>query len=123
MSAQQTGMVVLLVIGITFIFDVMELQPRVGFSFLRSLNYLFYHMFRVLLGLLAAFLILQINPELYLPLLAFLAVLGSVTTLQNFAMNVGGNEVGSLSKLLDNYKERMLTEQEQRNNGRAAKLA
>lgn len=115
MSAQQTGIVVLLIIGITFVFDVMELQPRVGFSFLRSLNYVFYHLFRVLLGLLAAFLILQINPDLYLPLLAFLAVLGSVTTLQNFAVNVGGSEVGSLSRLLDHYKERMLAEQEQRN--------
>jgi hypothetical protein len=71
------------------------------------------------LGLLAAFLIIQINPDLYLPLLAFLSVLGSVTTLQNFAVNVGGNEVGSLSRLLDNYKERMLAEQEQRNVRRA----
>lgn len=122
-SPEQIGITVGLVIGITFIFDVIELQPRVGFGFLRSLNYLFYHIFRVLLGLLASYLIFQINPNLELPFIAFLAVLASVTTLQNFTMNVGGSEIANLSSMLDNYKERMLVEQEQRNVKRVEKLA
>jgi hypothetical protein len=123
MSPEKVGITIGLVIGITFIFDVIELQPRAGFGFLRSLNYLFYHIFRVLLGFLASFLIFQVNPTLELPLIAFLAVLASVTTLQNFTMNIGGNEVASLSRLLDNYRETMLVEEDQRKARRAENRA
>lgn len=45
MLPEQIGTTIGLVIGITFIFDVIELQPRVGFGFLCSLSFLFYHIF------------------------------------------------------------------------------
>ncbi len=123
MSLGQIGITIGLVIGITFVFDLIDLQPRAGFGFLRSVNYLAYHIFRVLLGFLASFLIFQVNPNLELPLIAFLAVLASVTTLQNLIMNIGGNEIVSLSGLLNKYRETMLAEEDQRKTRRAERLA
>jgi hypothetical protein len=123
MTLEQVGITAGLVIGITFLFDVMELQPQIGFGFLRSLNYFFYHSFRVIIGLLASVVIFGINSSLALPLIAFIAVFTSVSTLQNFTVNIGGSEVARLSSLLDNFRDRMISEERQRNVRRAEKLA
>jgi len=112
MTAGQFGQIIGMVIGFTFAFDALDLQPRVGsFGFLRGLIYWFYLAFRSLLGVLASLLIFQASPDLALPIVALVAVLASVTILQNFSMNIGGNDVAKLSNLVDNYKSRMVAEE------------
>ena len=54
MSEQDFGILLALVVAYTAIFDVIDLQPQVGsVRFLASFTYLFYLVFRVLLGTLA----------------------------------------------------------------------
>lgn len=115
MTGQQFAATIGLVLGYTFVFDVIDLQPRVGsFGFLRGLTYWFYLTFRALLGVLASLLVFEISPDLEIPIVALIAVLASVTILQNLAMNIGGNDIAKLSNLVDNYRDRMVDEEVRR---------
>ena len=112
MSGEHFVELVGLVVGYTFVFDAIDLQPLVkSFGFLRGVVYWLYLAFRSLLGVLAGLLIFQTSPDLALPIGALIAVLASVTILQNFSMNIGGNDIAKLSNLVDNYKSVMVTEE------------
>jgi len=112
MSAEQFAALVGLVVGYSFVFDAIDLQPQVGsFAFLRGIIYWLYLAFRSVLGVLAGLVIFQASPGLALPIGALIAVLTSVTVLQNFSLNIGGNDIAKLSNLVDNYKSRMVAEE------------
>ena len=116
MSEQDVGILVALVVVYTAIFDVIDLQPQVGsVRFIASFTYVFYLVFRVLLGTLASVaLYTALDPAPAVYLVALLGTLSGVTILQNFALNVGGTNIANFSALGEKYKARMITEESDR---------
>jgi len=115
-SEQDFGILLALVVAYTAIFDVIDLQPQVGsVRFLGSFTYVFYLVFRVLLGTLASVaLYAALDPAPAIYLVALLGTLSGVTILQNFALNVGGTNIANVSALGEKYKARMITEESDR---------
>jgi hypothetical protein len=105
-----------LVVLYTAVFDIIDLHPQIGsFQFLFTVTYGFYLLFRTVLGVLASLaLTAVVDPDPGVALLAFIGTLGSVTVLQNFALNVGGTDVANLAGLRDKYKVRMVEEESER---------
>lgn len=93
----------------TFLFDLIDLNPQIGsFSFIKSFTYYAYYSIRVAFGMLAAVL-LQLTGLIQNPLLlAFVAVIGSVSTLENFSLRIGGEDIADLPSLFDGYRKNMI---------------
>lgn len=100
---------------LTFLFDLIDLRPRVGsFSFVASKTYGVYLVFRSILGYLAAAVLGAANLLSNPFLLSLVSVITSVTVLQNFALSVAGKKTANLSELFDTFKDMMENEEAKR---------
>lgn len=79
-----------------------------------TFDYGFYLLFRAILGILASLVLSATAPGLSTPIWALLGVLGTVTILQNFTLNVGGADIANLAALRDRYKDRMIAGESKR---------
>jgi len=107
--------IIAFILVFTFLFDMLDMRPRIGsFGFVRSSTYLFYYGLRVAFGWLASAIIgpskLVTDPAL----LGFVSVMAAITTLQNFALNIGGQDVADLKGLFETYRGKMLSEETER---------
>lgn len=76
--------------------------------FLKSVTYLTYYSLRTVFGILAAILL---QPTGIFPdpmLLAFAAVIGAVSTLENFSLKIAGENIADLPSLFEGYRTTMI---------------
>lgn len=101
------------IVIITFLFDLMDLNPQIGsFSFLRSsFTYYTYYSLRLIFGIIAALLLQSSQLFQNSLLLAFAAVVTSVSTLESFTLKIGGEELANISSLFDTFRARMINEE------------
>ena len=101
------------IVIITFLFDLMDLNPQIGsFSFLRSsFTYYTYYSLRLIFGIIAAILLQSTQLFQHSLLLAFAAVVTSVSTLESFTLKIGGEELANISSLFDKFRARMINEE------------
>jgi len=99
----------------TLILDLVDFAPQIkSFRFVLSLTYFIYYILHFTLGLLTA-IILEATGKIPNPfLLAFVAVLSSITVLENFAMKFGGQTIVDLPSVFENYRARMIEEESER---------
>lgn len=96
----------------TFLFDLIDLKPQVSsFRFLRSGTYFAYFSIRIVFGLLAAIIIQQTGLFPDSIILAFVSVMTSITTLQNFTLKLGGQNLADLPSLFENYRLSMIDDE------------
>lgn len=103
----------LYIVIITFLFDLMDLNPQIGsFSFLRSsFTYYTYYSLRLIFGIIAGILLQSTQLFQHSLLLAFAAVVTSVSTLESFTLKIGGEELANVSSLFDTFRARMINEE------------
>lgn len=101
-----------MILILTLVFDLFDLQPQIGsFRFLASSPYIAYYAIRVIFGVIAS-VILETTQLFTSPLtLAFISVIASVTTLQNFSLKLGGEKVADLPSLFKNFRDKMIEQQ------------
>lgn len=108
---------IILIVIFTFLIDLIDLRIYTdSFSFLKSFTYFCYFVIRFVFGF-AAFSLLSttdlaknmtdIQTVVLLPLLA---VLASITVLQNFTATIGQKEIINLSEIFFQYKDSMMEE-------------
>lgn len=115
LSQQKWFLVGLFVPLFTFLFDLIDLRPIVGsFSFVGSRTYLVYLGFRITLAFLATAVLGATGLVSDPLLLAMISVITSVTVLQNFALNVAGNNAANLSDVFATFKDTMAKEESER---------
>jgi hypothetical protein len=91
----------------------MDLNPQIGsFSFLKSsFTYYTYYSLRLIFGIIAALLLQSSQLFQHSLLLAFAAVVTSVSTLESFTLKIGGEELANISSLFDTFRARMINEE------------
>jgi hypothetical protein len=105
----------LLILLFTFLFDMIDLKPQTNsFRVVFSMDFWMYFIIRIIFGSLAAVLLLPTGLFTNVALLAFVSVLASVTTLTNFNLKVGGENVANIATLLNNYRQKMIEDQSKR---------
>jgi hypothetical protein len=120
MTPQEYGFLIGLVIVFVFIFDAIDLHPQIGsFGFLKSFAYWAYFAIRLVLSSVASLVLAAIQPDLLIPVTAFIGVIASVTVLQSLNLNIGGNEIANVKNLLDGYKTKMISDESERRGARA----
>lgn len=108
MSYTDWGITAGLIALLSFLFDIIDLQPQVGsMGFLRTFVYLPYLILRVFLGIIAALIVFTLEPSISIPILALIAVAASITILQSFTISVGGSDLAKIAPLMENYKNNM----------------
>jgi hypothetical protein len=112
LSADSWTSIILGLAFLTFIFDLIDLRPQIkGFRFVLSSTYAVYYLLRLTLAVLAAMIIKATDAVPNPWLLAFTAVISSVSLLQNFALKFSGQEVIDLAPIFDGYQDMMIAEQ------------
>jgi len=100
-----------LIILISFFFDLLDLgsEERIKrFSFIFSIDYLVYLVFRVLFGLGAALIIKSTGVISDPLLLSIVSVFSSVSILQNFSLRVGGENPVNFQDFFKRYRAKMI---------------
>lgn len=107
---------ILLIFIFTFLIDIIDLKILTkSFSFLRSFSYYSYFIIRVVFGfvawsILSATNLFNVNYIQSIILLPLFSVIASITTLQNFAANVGYKNIIDLSSMFDQFKKDIANE-------------
>lgn len=100
-----------MIILISFFFDLLDLgsEERIKrFSFIFSIDYLVYLVFRVLFGLGAALIIKSTGVISDPLLLSIVSVFSSVSILQNFSLRVGGENPVNFQDFFKRYRAKMI---------------
>lgn len=109
--------IVLLVLVFNFVFDLVDLgceKDIKSFTFIFSMTYAFYFTLRAFFGLAAAF-VTESTGILENPLLISLfSVVGSVSILQNFSLNIAGMNGVDIHDFFIDYKARIIADVFQR---------
>jgi len=100
---------------LTLILDLVDFAPQIkSFRFVFSLTYFIYYILHFTLGLLAAS-VLKATGKISNPfLLAFVAVLSSITVLENFTVRFGGQPIFDLPSVFEAYRGKMIEEESER---------
>jgi len=99
----------------TLILDLVDFAPQIkSFRFVFSLTYLIYYILHFTLGLLAAIVLEAVGKITNPLLLAFVAVLSSITILENFAVKFGGQTIVDLPAVFEAYRAKMIEEESER---------
>jgi len=115
MTVETMAWTAALIVLYTWLFDLIDIQPQVGsFAFLRTFTYLVFVLLRIILGFVAALILLALEPQLSPAILALVAVLANVTVLQSLSLKVGGEQIAQLAPLFQNYKDKMVKEEQVR---------
>ena len=104
---------ILLILILTFLFDLIDLNPQVGsFSFLwGSSTYYIYFFLRYIFSIMAAIILQTTQAFQHAFLLAFFAVITSVSIIESFTLKIGGEELANLSGLFDTYRTKMISQE------------
>lgn len=97
----------------SFMYDIIDLRPQEGiksFKFITTTFYRIYFIWRFMFGVLAAIIISSMGVTENPIMLAFVAVITSVTTLQNFTLKASGVETANFYDLFQRYKDSMVAE-------------
>lgn len=99
----------------TLVLDLVDFAPQIkSFRFVFSLTYIIYYILHFTLGLLAAIVLEAVGKITNPLLLAFVAVLSSITVLENFAVKFGGQTIVDLPAVFETYRAKMIEEESER---------